>query len=195
MAGAALAALEGPELVTQAEFARRLGRPKSLVCKWVKTGKIRPASIAANGLLYFAAALHDIQKTWDPAKSRTARPLPAALVVPAGRAVAEVPVEADTSYASVKQRREQAQAELAELDLARRRGELVDAQQVKAAGVEIAELWRQALAQRAPELVRVLGSLLTAEERLKALHAADRELCRSVAEAAAARVAEIGAAG
>lgn len=184
----------GPELVTQAEFARSIGRSKSLICKWVKGGKIGPGSIAPNGLLYRDRALREIRQSFDPNKSRREdAPLPPVGAVQAGPVVVEDPQDAGT-LAAAKRRREEAQASLAELQLAERRKELVPVAEVQAAGADIAEAVRQALAERVDRLARTVKGLTVADELIRAIAADDRLVMEAIARAVAVRAEQIGAA-
>lgn len=189
---AALLAPEGPELVTQAEFARRINRSAALVCKWVKLGKIGPASRAPDGRLYFDRALREVRQSYDPSKSRLEdAPLPPAGASQAGPVVVADPEDAGT-LAAAKRRREQAQAELAELQLAERRKELVPVAEVQAAGADIAEAVRQALAERVDRLARTVKGLVTADELIRAIGADDRLVMEAIARAVAGRAEQLG---
>lgn len=190
---AGLLAPEGPELVTQAEFARRIKRSAALVCKWVKLGKIGPASRAPDGRLYFDRALREVRQSYDPSKSRLLEdaPLPPAGASQAGPVVVADPEDAGT-LAAAKRRREQAQAELAELQLAERRKELVPVAEVQAAGADIAEAVRQALAERVDRLARTVKGLTLADELIRAIGADDRLVMEAIARAVAAKAEQIG---
>lgn len=183
-----------PEVMTQAQFAAHVGRTRQW-CHKIAMPKLSPAALTDDGRIRVAQACRELALSIDDRQSRGAEPMPLEQLAASdgdGAAVAATSA-AVLSYSSAKLRREQALAEIAELDLQARRGELVPAAEVATAGAEIAETWRQALANRRGDLVRKLRGVATADEMLRIVEIADRDLCGAVAAASLATLQELGA--
>lgn len=122
-------------LITQAEFARRHNVTRQAVADWVKRGVIQLADGLVDEVVALAAiaAVHDpgrpskvLTLISGPAPTMTAAELPApAATAPAAEAPAST-TEESISFHQAKTRRELAEAERAELRLAKERGELVE---------------------------------------------------------------------
>jgi pyruvate/2-oxoglutarate dehydrogenase complex dihydrolipoamide acyltransferase (E2) component len=152
------------ELVGLREYARRRGVTLQAVQKAIKSGRITPIGGQID------PEVADIQWQRNTAPNRSAGL--AASAAPGG-AVARAPIsprgdrepapafEAEPSLLDVRTRREQAMAELAELELAEKRGELV----------AVADI-RKALA---PKLLSVREGLDTLADRLAPILAAEAD--------------------
>lgn len=90
-------------------FARQIGKSRPYVSKLVAAGRIRPPALTADRKIIADLAKEQIAEGADPARG------------PAG-----VVAEKDGTYAKQRARKTAADAELAELDLAKRRGELIE---------------------------------------------------------------------
>ena len=120
------------QFITQAEFARRHNVTRQAVNDWVTRGVVR---LHAGGIDE-AEALADISNVRDPARksklaaSVSASPTPE--TTPEGQG--DLPTaEQASSFHKAKTRREQAEAEMAELKLAQMSGDLLDrAETIKA---------------------------------------------------------------
>lgn len=123
-----------PQYLTRAEFARARGWNRSYVTKLGQQGRL--VLDPTEKLVDVVATVARLRRTEDPSKesvrqrhaaSRDGVDVPAD--TPSGDAGA---VGTDPKYWGNKTRREGALAELAELDLAKKRSELVDRKQVEA---------------------------------------------------------------
>ncbi len=155
-------------LITQAEYAKRRGVSEAAVSKAVKAeritlidGKIDPdvADIQwARNTRVRAASGHASAPMPVPPVSGTSEQLPLDVPTPgAGEASPDAP--ASDEYRLSRSRREAADAALAEMDLAQRRGDLI-----KVSAVEL--VWSAALASAREHLLQVrarLAPLLAAE--------------------------------
>jgi len=174
-----------PTLISQAEYARRRGVTREAVRQAIKTGRI---SLLRGKIDPKSADRAWAANTHPPGKGgqnrgkrqpRAAKPGPKAALEPGVS-----PENGGATFASTRTRREQALAEMAELDLARRRGELVPAQEVRAAAFKSGRRVRDmvlALPDRlSPRLVGLdqfaINVILTEE-----LHRALKEISDAVA--------------
>ena len=185
----------------KSHFAASIGKSPAYISKLQRLGKLTPPAVRPDGLLDVRLATEQIAAHADPARgSRSHRPEPAHVqpqpmpAVAAPQPVAEASVDALRAPAPLTEartRREQAQAELAELSLAKARGELVEVSSVRSLGEEVAAMVRSQLQQQLggelaqavlgmTDLRQVLGLLEAAQDRILAALAddADRRVAR-----------------
>jgi hypothetical protein len=146
-----------PELLKMAEYARRRGVSRSAVSKAVRAGRIS----LIDGRIDPAVADIQWQRNTDPQQAlrATRGRMPRAVAPPLpGPASGAAP---DDGFGDARARREQALAELAELELAERRRELVRVEHV-----------RHALAGK---IMGVRDALDTLADRLAPLLAAEAD--------------------
>lgn len=140
------------QTMTRAQFADHLGVSRSYITKLANTGRL---VLAEDGRINVAASQAAL-------KASTGAP---------ERAVAAAATEA---FADWRERKERAQAEMAEMDVAVRRGTLMQADQVRAAAVAAVTMLRSRLEllpdQLAPQLAATSDEL-----RVKAIIAAEVE--------------------
>lgn len=147
-------------LITQAEYARRRGVTRAAITKAIKAGRI----VAIEGRIDPDVA--DIQwaRNTNPGRSAPppAAPPPNGAIAPRGGGPGAGDAGRDEPrLIDARARRESALAELAELELAEKRGELVSVQDV-----------RKAIA---PKLLGVREALDTLADRLSPLLAAEAD--------------------
>jgi hypothetical protein len=148
------------QLITQAEYARRRGVSRAAVTQAVKAGRI----MLIDGRIDPDVA--DIQWAKNTPNSRTGGPATGA-VPPTRNPLRGSEVEAppagagDPTLLDARTRREQALAELAELELAEKRGELVPVEDIRKALV--------------PKILGVRDALDTLADRLAPLLAAEAD--------------------
>lgn len=159
-------------LVTQAAYARHRaerglpGATRKSVTKAIQDGRI----LLINGLIDPAVA--DIQWSQNT-RARTGSPKPAGHVSTAPAEAANAapgdrqagrPSPGDSSgYTAARARREQAEAETAEIQLAKLRGELCSTSDVARAGFEAARELRDAMESSVNSLASEVAGLLSAD--------------------------------
>jgi hypothetical protein len=172
--------------MSQAEYAKHRGCSAVAVHKAVKAGRI---SIDSDGKIDPVVA--DIQ--WEQnTRARTrnvgSAPAPAAApdLVSQAAAAAGSPVDpppapgapaVDTGYTQARARRENAEAEQAEIDLRKRKGELVERADVDRAGYEIARDIRDAMESSVNSAAAEMATLTSAESCAEALRRHNRAIC------------------
>jgi hypothetical protein len=144
---------------TQAEYAGHRGCSRQNVNKLVKAGRINPA-IGADGLIDFDLADRLLADDLDPTRRAES---------PSG------------GLSEARRRRLTAQADLVEIDLQKRRGELVQAEHVVAGASKVGVAMRQAL--DASRRDRWLAARTARDEAagLLALREIDRQLLADLA--------------
>lgn len=115
-----------PELITQAEYARRVNVTRQAVNDWVSRGVIH----LVNGLVDPDQAQAAIAAAHDPVRDQR--------ILTAGSDAPPAAKSDDDSFARARARREMAEAERAELKLARERGELAPVSVMQAALTRVA---------------------------------------------------------
>lgn len=143
------------KLITQAEYAKHRGCSAVAVHKAVKAGrisligdKIDPKVADIQWQQNTRARNHNVGIPPVPPPPAAPVPPPQDLASPApGADVPSAPVApvVDTGYTQARARRENAEAEQAEIDLRKRKGELVERVDVDRAGYEIGRDVRDAL--------------------------------------------------
>jgi hypothetical protein len=174
------------KLLSQAEYAEHRGCSAVAVHKAVKAGRI-----SLIGKL-IDPAVADIQ--WEQntrARTRNVGTAPAPgqapgadLVTQAAAAgspaapptVPDSPI-VDTGYTQARARRENAEAEQAEIDLRKRKGELVERIDVDRAGYEIARDIRDAMESSVNAAAAEMASMTSAEACAEALRRHNRAIC------------------
>lgn len=166
------------QYLSRSEFASAQGWSPSYVTKLGKQGRL---ILDADGKrVDVAATLAGLKRTEDPGKEavrqrhadgRTEKHVGSHTRADAPGDEAPPSSAADPKYWDNKARREGALAELAELELAKKRGELVDRIRVESAAYAIGRMLRDAVlglpTQLAPELV-TLTDAFALESRLRA---------------------------
>lgn len=182
--------------VTQAEFARRLGVQRNYVTQLKQAGRL---VMAEDGLVDAEASEAKIAETADPGKvavaDRHARQRGAAVNLENGQKSGVEPesegeeeggeVPATPDYQKARARREQANASLAEIELAERAGELMQTSAVVAVLADAAATCRSMLETIPGVLAPQLAALNDAHECRQLLEehlgAALNELCDRLA--------------
>lgn len=155
-----------PQFVTRAQFARMRGVSRVRITHLAHAGRI---VLNADGkLVDVEATLAKLEATRDAIKlGRAKGDRPAAK---SNGRKKTLKASAAPTYWTNKSHREGAMAELAELEVGRRRGELVDAAQVRKAAFDAARLVRDSMlalpAQLAPEFA-VISDAFAIEQRLR----------------------------
>jgi len=150
------------DLMTIAQYAAARGITAAAVYEALKAGRIE--TIEFDGKRWLHPDLADAQWAKNTQHSKARRKHPAAPAVEAPSKKPEAPdpprsESPESSYMDARTRREKALAELAELELARTRGDLVDAARVRTGAMRMYRMLRDALlglpAQMAPELAAI----------------------------------------
>lgn len=132
---------------TKAGFAESQGWTRSYAFKLAKEGRL---VYNDEGDVDISASLERIKKTGDPAKSRAVRgPLKTKKNMPAKPVIPDVTAD---DYMLHKAKREAALAAMADLDLEKQRGNLVDRERVNLASVSIGRSLRDSLMGLPPQL-------------------------------------------
>jgi len=150
------------ELVSQAEFARRMGWTRQYVSKLAKAGRL----VMVGNLVDVAASMAAVQAGADPA-----RQLDAPKPVPAG----------EMSFAQARAQRERANAQLAELELGERRGALLPRDMVEREAFERARGLRDRILMVPALIADELAALTDGPEIRRKLDGALREALREAA--------------
>lgn len=154
------------KLLTRAEFAKSVGRSKA----WVtKMGHAERLVLAPDGnLVDIEATLARLEATGTLGFDAPRRRRPEAAQKSAKSA--DKQASASPTYWTNKSHREGAMAELAVLEVSKRRGELVEAERVRHAAFAVGRLLRDSIlalpAQLAPELA-VVSDQFAIEQRLR----------------------------
>lgn len=179
-------------LMTKGDYARyRSWKSPSQVSNLIRDGKLRAPALRPDGLIDVDYADAMLARQLDPARMRTVAPV-AASVLPASDL--DAVISGRETYPEAKRRKELAAAELAEMDLARRRGELVETAAVQQLAGDVAQLWRTALEQGASDLARKVRGVVVHDDLVAAIGAHFHELQARVAEEATALLAKLQAA-
>lgn len=141
-----------PDLMTRSQFAAHLECAKSYVTKLGNQGRL---VLAEDGRVRVAETLALLRAT-------TGAPARALVAVAAAQPVEAEPAPQPT-FVDWKDRKERAQAEMAEMDVLQRRGLLLEADQVRAVVVSAATQLRTRLEMLPDQLAPVLAA--TADEQ------------------------------
>lgn len=175
------------DVMTQAEFATMRGVSAPMVSKWKAQGRL---VLTADGKrVCVAASIARLEATRDPARGgdrtgKAATAVQGGASQPAGGQVipAAVPPNPVLVYTDEAAREKRARAQLAEMELAERAGELVLAAKVDALMFGLARAGREAVLA----LPDRLATVLAAESDPAAVHAKLLAECRKVCAAMAA---------
>jgi len=118
---------DGPERITQAQLARELGVSPPAVTKAVQSGRIKPPG--SDGKLNRVEAIADWKANTRPGANQTTD-APREKRKPGGQ----------TKYSSARARKEHALAQLAEINLKKQQGQLVEAADVDRAALDLAAI-------------------------------------------------------
>lgn len=141
-----------PQAVSKAEFARLLGASRSAITAHAKAGRL---VLTDDGLVMVEASRARLQATVG-APERAGEGIVGARVM------------------DWRERKEQAQAEMAEMDVAQRRGELVRADEVAQVASAAVVVFRTRL-EMLPDQLAPQIAVITDEHRVRALLAAEIE--------------------
>lgn len=191
-----LQAAEAPRrLMTKGDYARyRSWKSPSQVSNLIRAGKLKAPALRPDGLIDVDYADAMLARQLDPAKMRTPAPAGPALAVPQAAGDLEAVISGRETYPEAKRRKELAAAELAEMDLARRRGELVETAAVQRLAGDVAMLWRSALEQGAADLARKVRGVVVHDDLVAVITAHGRGLQARVADEAMALLSRLQAA-
>lgn len=155
--------------LSQAEFARHLGVRRSYVTQLKQTGRL---VIDENGLIDVDASTARIAATADPGKQAVAArhaqqrggELPSAPLADnaperAPESLEEPEAPGTPDYQKARARKEEANAQLAEIEVAKQAASLFDASEVIAAVADAGAIFRTSLDSRRPLLVSQLAVL------------------------------------
>lgn len=159
--------------ITKAAYALHRGCSKATITKALKDGRITQTD---DGRIDPVAA--DAQWAANTRVRAAAGAPPARAVVDAGGGDVGASV-GDPDYWVSRAKREAAEAEMAELELGKQRGDLLDVASVRSSWARVASSAQQALMQMAPRLAPVLAALTDAGA-IQAL--IDEEVDRVLAE-------------
>jgi hypothetical protein len=178
--GQAAAAAAGPLILSKKGYAEHRGCSPAYISKLIRLGKLTAPALRPDGTVDALLADAQLAGQADPARWPETSP--------------ELPLAAPGSptFAAAKARRESAQADLAEIELAKKRGELVDRESVHDAGFDLGALLRDRLATRRGELAAQLAACNDVDDAIARLEAADRKLCEDLANDARQRLERIG---
>jgi hypothetical protein len=182
----ATAGRAAPRFLSKKGYAEHRGCSPAYVSKLIRLGKLAAPALTRDGMVDVALADAQLAGQADPARQAVAEPLPLEPELP------EASGPAAATFAASKARREAAAADLAEIELAKKRGELVDRVSVHDAGFDVGALLRDRLATRRSELASLLATITDVDDAIARLEAADRKLCEDLAEDARRRLERIG---
>lgn len=158
------------------DYAAYRDRSKAWVSNLKRDGKLAPPALLPDGLIDFELADEMLGLNLDPAMSRK----PGGVGNHGGRGAGAV-----LSYDDGRRRKAHADAELAEMELARRRAQLVDRASVETAGREIGVLCQQILDANGKRVVDAVRGAPTAAEALKAWQVQSRAILTQIGQEAA----------
>lgn len=133
------------QLVTQAEFARIISKDKGHITRLKQAGRL--VFDETGKLVDVEASIAKIQQTADPAHANSGEN-----------------AKPNASYSHAKARREMAMAEQAELELAKMRGNLVDAEEARLFGANIGATFRSQLEALPDRLAAELAPISDADQ-------------------------------
>lgn len=165
---------------TKAAYARHRGVGKSAVSNWLREGKLVAPAVLPDGRVDFALADQMLAEALNPATSRK----PGGLAALGGGATVH-------DLNAARSRKEQARAELAEMELARQRGELVDRASVDAMGRRLGVLVQQVLEGHGRDVVDALRVAPTAAEAQHAWGRVVRGILTRIADEAQRELAKL----
>lgn len=163
-------------LITQAEYARRRGCSKQAVSKAVKAGRLT----LIDGMIDPEIADRQWARNTDPQQQE--RGAPEQFEVTQRRAVALTDADGgsasgDPMLVKEKARTERLRAELLEIELRQRRGELVEAVDARRVQFNLARTTRNALLALPPRLAPIFASMTDASEIERLFDSELRKLC------------------
>lgn len=173
-------AVQPPHVLSKSGYARHRDCSPAYISKLIRLGKLTRPALRDDGMVDVALADLQLAGQADPARQPE---LP----------TDEPAADTEPSFAQAKARRERAQAELAEIELAERKGEVVDRQTVFDAGFDLGALVRDKFAARRRELAQQLAGRGDVTDIMAVLEAADRKLCEDLANDAQQRLDALGA--
>lgn len=177
-----------PPLLSKAAWSAHKGWSKAYTSKLIRLGKITPPAVTEAGMIDVAEAERQLAAVADPARqpARQAQEPAKAQALQAPEPPADEPEPVQVTklapFAAAKARREQANAELAEMELRRKRGELVEKAAAEAAMEELGHLIVQQLDERRHRLAQRLTGLPSPMEVAAILEEADLAMRRTLAE-------------
>jgi hypothetical protein len=160
------------QIVRKSAYASHRGCSPAYVSKLIREGKLTSPAITPDDLIDVALADAQLSAMSDPA--RVDDQVDAQLQEAAAS-------DDQPTFAAAKTRREEANANIAEMELAKRRGELVDRQSVFDAFYEIGVQVRDALSARRLQLAQSLAVLTDPAAIALAIDEADRAMCEKIA--------------
>ena len=143
------------EQLSQAAFARHIGKDKGYVTRLKQAGRL---VILENGMVDVALSMQRIAETADPTRQK----VPTARFEGAGNT--QAPQQPSESYSEAKTRKEIAQAEMAEIELATLRKNLLDAAEVRLFAADLGTTFRAALEALPDRLAHELVPVDDADE-------------------------------
>lgn len=165
--------MNGVQLITQAEYARRRGVAKSAVAKAVSERRITLIDGKVDPVVADIQWERNTRARADGGKSSTVAP--AIAITPGGGGAGVSPADAsatapsggslaaDPGYAKFRARREEADAQIAEMNAAKMRGSLLLRDDVDRAMFEIGRELRDRLTSCARRIASEVSALATAE--------------------------------
>lgn len=183
--------------VRKGDYAKHRGVSPAYISKLIREGKLTAPALQPDGRVNIALADLQLAGMADPARSAMADPSRGEMVGEmADITVANEPGSfggsaAPASFADARTRKMLADAEAAEIALARTRGEVVDRASVADAFQEIGSTVRGAMDVRRRELAAALLGITDMELMLTRLAESDRALCQTLAESAQSTAGEL----
>jgi phage terminase Nu1 subunit (DNA packaging protein) len=169
-------------LITQAEYARQRGCSKQAVSKAVKAGRLT----LIDGRIDPEIADREWARNTDPDQQQRGAPEQFEVTQQRVQASAQQPSAGerdpgDPMLVEAKARTEKLRADLLEIEIREKRGELVDADQVRRVQFNLARSTRNALLALPARLAPLLAPIGDASEVERHLEAEIRKICQQLA--------------
>ena len=181
-------------VLSKSRYASARDRSPAWVSYMIKAGRLTAPALREDGRIDVEAADKMLRERCDPFRGArkpfpTENPTPERRYEPPVRPREIAGLFADDTDKVVeinvyRTRRERADAELKELQLARQRGEMVAVAELRRAAAELAGVLRQALSDRMEDLTAQVRDAATLEDAEALIAASDRALCAKLAAAA-----------
>lgn len=170
-------------LITQAEYARRRGCSKQAVSKAVKAGRVT----LIDGMIDPEIADREWARNTDPEQQERGAPEQFEITQARVQASAQQPpaaaekAESDPLLVNAKTRTEKLRADLLELDLREKRGELIVADDARRVQFNLARSTRNAILAVPARLAPLLAPIADAAEIERVLETELRKICQQLA--------------
>ena len=186
-------------VLTKSAYAAARGRTPAWVSKMIVRGRLGPPAVLSDGRIDVAAADQMILDRCDPSRGARKPFLGLERPAEAGGSLDLIPIETSApllfdkpdpntadviEFAAWRTRRERADAETRELQLAKLRGDMVELAQLQRTAADLAGLVRQVLSDRVEDLAGKVRDAANPDDAVLVIQQADQDLCRQLAIAA-----------